>query len=61
MMGVLTLSPNWDWAERRSLVQGNSSMASNSVSEAGSVEYVEYVAPDLPVVSVGLVGLRDLL
>ena len=59
MMGVLTFSANRDQAEERSLVRGNSSMASNSASEAGNVEYVENVASDLA--SVGLVGLRDLL
>ena len=53
MMGVLTFSANWDRAEGRVLVQGNSSMVSNSASKAGNVEYVDNAASDL--VSVGLV------
>ena len=53
MMGVLTFSANWDRAEGRVLLRGNSSMVSNSASEAGNVEYVDNVASDL--VSVGLV------
>lgn len=51
-MGVLIFSANWDRAEGRVLVQGNSSMASNSALDASNVEYVDSVAPDL--VSVGL-------
>jgi hypothetical protein len=60
--GVLTFSANWDWAEGTLLAQGSSSTASNSVLEVGNVEYVEYVAPDLPVVLVVVgLNLRDLL
>ena len=59
MMGVLTFSANRDQEEGRVLVRGNSSMASNSASALGNVEYVDNVAPDLA--SVGLAGLRDLL
>jgi len=59
MMGVLTFSANRDQVEGRVLVRGNSSMASNSASAPGNVEYVDNVAPDLA--SVGLAGLRDLL
>ena len=68
MMGVLTFSANWDQVEGKVLVQGDSSMVSNSALRAvaaGNVEHVDKVGPDLVslglVASVGSLGAHDLL